>query len=244
MTNTGAFFFQGAISNNLVNSGSVTLNDNATITVAPVNTGTINASASTLNVTPAWANAGTLLLGGGFLVGGNTTNNSGALLSGFGTVSNRVVNLGVITATNGILTFTTAPVQSGTINVTGSGTLNVLQAWRNSGTVTLLGGTVIGSTLTNSVLVTGYGAITAALVNNATVTATNGELRLLGAVSGAGAYRAVAAVCRDADICGQRLDQRVVQHGCDRARRGTADEHQLLCQPRHAHDGRRHLPER
>jgi hypothetical protein len=158
------------------------------------NTGATIRVEGLLTNTSFFANSGTLTLAGGtYQSGNNVTNATGFVITGSGTLAAGVVNNGgTITATGGILTFTKAPVQSGYIVVTNSGTLNVLQAWQNSGTVTLLGGTVIGSTLTNSLLVAGNGTITAALVNNATVTATNGELRLLGAVSGAGAYRAVA----------------------------------------------------
>ena len=42
VTNTGSIFFIGAISNNLVNRGSFTLNDDSTLTGAPVNTGTMD----------------------------------------------------------------------------------------------------------------------------------------------------------------------------------------------------------
>ena len=51
VTNTGAMFFQGAISNNLVNAGagSVTLNNTATITqTAAINGGTLNLNGQTL----------------------------------------------------------------------------------------------------------------------------------------------------------------------------------------------------
>ena len=157
------------------------------------NTGSTVRVEGLLTNTSLFANRGTLTMANGtYQSGNNVTNAAGFVITGSGTLDAGVVNSGgTITVTGGSLTFTKAPVQSGYINVTNSGTLNVLQAWQNSGTVTLLGGTVIGSTLTNSSLVTGNGTITPALVNNATVTATNGELRLLGAVSGAGAYRAV-----------------------------------------------------
>ena len=212
---------RGVVSSSLVNAGGVTASNgelrllgsvsgagayravgsSSTLTFA--GSGSISAlynTGSTIRVeglltnTGFFANRGTLTMADGTYQSDNKiTNATGYVITGSGTLDAGVVNNGgTITATGGTLTFTTAPVLSGNINVASSGTLNVLQAWLNSGTNTLLGGTVIGSTLTNSLLVTGYGTITADLVNNATVTATNGELRLLGAVSGAGAYRAVA----------------------------------------------------
>ena len=65
VTNTGAFSFQGAISNNLVNSGSVTLNNNATIT-------------------------GTATVSGGFDLNGNTYTNGLMVVSGTGTLTNGI----------------------------------------------------------------------------------------------------------------------------------------------------------
>src|SRR5205085_2556393 len=55
ITNTGAMFFQGAISNALVNRGSFNLNNSATLTAAPINTGTMNLDGVTFTVVPAWA---------------------------------------------------------------------------------------------------------------------------------------------------------------------------------------------
>ena len=115
VTNTGAMFFQGAISNGLVNPGSFNLNNNATLTAAPVNKGAINVAASTLTVNPDWASAGTVQLGGGVLSGGNLTNNSGANVAGFGTVSNQLVNAGIVTATNGNLNLVGAATGAGGI---------------------------------------------------------------------------------------------------------------------------------
>jgi fibronectin-binding autotransporter adhesin len=103
VTNTGSIFFLGAISNNLVNRGSFNLNDDSTLTAAPVNTGTMDAKGNTLTVTPDWANSGTILLGGGSLAGGNLTNNSGAVVMQTGAISNAVINSGNVIATNGEL---------------------------------------------------------------------------------------------------------------------------------------------
>src|ERR1043166_2389147 len=50
ITNTGQFSFRGAVSNNFVNRNTATLTGNATLTAAPVNSGTLNAAANTLTV--------------------------------------------------------------------------------------------------------------------------------------------------------------------------------------------------
>ena len=164
VTNTGAFFMQGAISNTLVNSGSFTLNNNTTLTAAPVNTGTINAGANTLTVTPAWANAGTVTVTGGTIAGGNLTNNN--TIAGNGTVSPLLVNNGQLIATNGTLTLATAPVNNGSITV--PGTLSVTPAWANGGGVNVVaGGSVSGGNLTNTASgsLTNFGAINTLVVN-------------------------------------------------------------------------------
>ncbi|MGD1017975.1 MAG: autotransporter-associated beta strand repeat-containing protein [Verrucomicrobiia bacterium] len=175
VTNTGAMFFQGAISNSLANSGSFNLNNNATLTVAPANSGTINVAASTLTVNPAWANPGTILIGGGTVAGGNLTNNSGATISGAGTIAPLLVNNGLLTVTNGTLTLSIAPQQNGLVNVADGGapgTLSVTPAWNNNGTVSIAsGGAVTGGNFTNlsSGTVTNLGAINTLLVNQGSV---------------------------------------------------------------------------
>ena len=145
VTNLGAFFFQGAISNNLVNNGSFDLNNNATLTAAPVNNGTINVGSSTLTVVPDWANAGSLQISGGVLAGGNVTNNSGEGFLGSGTISNLVINNGTLTASGGTLTLAQALINNGTAIVASASVLNVLPAWTNSGLLTnAITGTVDG----------------------------------------------------------------------------------------------------
>jgi autotransporter-associated beta strand protein len=166
VTNTGAFFFQGTFSNALVNSGSFNLNNNATLTSAPVNSGTINVASSKLTVVPDWANAGSLQISGGTLTGGTVTNLSGRGFSGFGTVSNLVVNQGTMTATGGTLTLVVAPVNNGTTIVANASALNVLPAWTNSGVLSNAPtGAVSGGTLTNTGTINGGGFINPLVVN-------------------------------------------------------------------------------
>jgi len=198
ITNTGAMFFRGAISNTVANAGSFTLVNNATLTgalanhpagrvnvtngtlrllAAPSNTGTIDIAANnTLSITPAWANSGSLLIKGGFLVAGTTTNAAAGTIVGFGAISNGFVNLGSVTATNGTLNLAAAPVQNGTFNVVSSGALNVGAAWQNAGSVNLSGGVVQGAALTNAGTISGAGTITSTLVNTSggTITASGG----------------------------------------------------------------------
>ena len=170
VTNAGAMFFQGAISNGLVNSGSFNLNNNATLTVAPLNSGTINVAANTLTVNPVWANGGLVQVSGGVLAGGTVTNTAGGNISGFGTISNKVVNASLITATGGTLWMAggapTTQAGSG-INIASAGTLSITPDWANGGTLTV-NGTLIGGTVTNTSntgTLSGTGTINTFVVN-------------------------------------------------------------------------------
>ncbi|HXI83200.1 MAG TPA: hypothetical protein VNL17_03820, partial [Verrucomicrobiae bacterium] len=166
LTNTGVMFYQGAISNTLVNSGSFNLNNNATLTAAPVNSGTINVASSKLTVIPDWANGGSLQINGGTLTGGAVTNLSGKGFSGFGTVSNLIVNNGTMTATGGTLTLVLAPVNNGTAIVANASALNVLPAWTNGGVLSNAAtGAISGGTLTNTGTINGSGFINSLVVN-------------------------------------------------------------------------------
>jgi len=219
VTNTGAMFYRGAISNTLVNSGSVTLNNNATLTAAPRNTGTLDANGNTLTVTPAWANNGTIALGGGNLNGGDVTNQAGATLFEFGSVNADLINAGLVNATNGELRLIGAYAGAGayravtgaTLTFVGNGSISSLfntngtvrveglltntALFANRGTVTMAGGTYqSGGALSNtavSAIIIGSGTIAAPVINLAgLVVSTNGELRLEGPVSGGATYRA------------------------------------------------------
>ena len=145
----------GTISGQVVNTSGGTLNvasaGSLTLVDAPVQGGWINIpNTSTLNVLQAWLNSGTINIQGGSLVG-STVTNSGSI-TGFGTITPLVRNNGgaTFTVTGGTLTLSIAPTQIGTFVITHGGTLNVLAAWQNSGTVNLLGGSIVGSTLTNT----------------------------------------------------------------------------------------------
>ncbi|HLX68164.1 MAG TPA: hypothetical protein VKV04_00935, partial [Verrucomicrobiae bacterium] len=207
ITNTASFTYQGAVNNSFVNSGTVALNNDGTVAgtlnnqsgghvivtngtlrvlTAPIQNGTIDITLNnTLSVTPAWANGGLLRFSGGFLTGGNTTNNAAATILGAGTASNLLVNLGTLIASNGTFTVTTAPVQTGTVTVTSGGTLNVVPAWLNSGSVNVQGGTLIGGMITNAGSISGFGTFSPSIINNsgATITASSGGTLTLTAIS-------------------------------------------------------------
>jgi len=159
VTNTGVMAFIGAISNSLVNRASFSLNDDSTITVAPINTGTMDANGNTLTVNPDWANSGTILLGGGSLAGGNLTNNSGATVMEFGAISNAVINSGNVIATNGELRLVGVvsgagaykAALTGTLTFAGGGSISAL--FNTNATVQL------ESTITNNSLFVNQGTI-------------------------------------------------------------------------------------
>src|SRR5207247_2090646 len=152
----------------LVNSGTLTAtNGTLSLSLAPVQNGAVNvATSGKLDVAQAWSNDGSLIMSGGFLVNGAVTNLAGRNLTGFGTISNLVVNLGTLTATNGTLTLSLAPVQNGAFNiVANSGTLAVNEAWQNNGTLLMQGGNLLGGTITNVGTLTGSGFIKTFVVN-------------------------------------------------------------------------------
>jgi hypothetical protein len=134
------------------------------------------ANGGTLNVQQAWQNGGLLNMAGGTAIGSTITN--AASVSGFGTITPQVLNNSgaTITADSGLLTLALALMQNGTVIVTNGGTLNVLTAWQNSGTIAMLGGSIIGSTVTNAATMTGFGGVQSA-VNNDLIFVTNGTLQ-------------------------------------------------------------------
>ena len=176
VTNTGGFFFQGAISNALVNSGSFNLNNNATLTAAPVNTGTIAAGANTLTVNPSWSNAGTVTVAGGAVAGGTLTNTGAIVGSG---ALNAVVNSGNLLATNGTLTVTTlSNAAAGVVSLRSAGTLTG-GVITNSGTIAAVAGGNIGGVFNSAA---------------GTIQATNGTLTFLANTLNAGTLNVSATV--------------------------------------------------
>jgi T5SS/PEP-CTERM-associated repeat protein len=146
-------------------------------------------------------NLGTISLTGGTLRSGNITNLAAGFIGGSGTLVAAVGNSGAISATGGDLILSAGLIgntNSGTLSAAVGGNLIIGTASNlvvnNSATINLSGGNLFSGNVTNLAGATlrGRGALKSLLVNAGTVTATNGELRLLGAASGAGAYRAVA----------------------------------------------------
>jgi hypothetical protein len=195
VTNVGFVNGFGTITSQLVNMGGGTLAASGagslTLVAAPTQNGWVSiANAGTLNVQQAWLNSGMVNLQGGNLVG-STVTNSGTI-SGFGTITPLVRNNsgGTVTANGGTLTLSVAPSQLGSFVISNAATLNVLQAWQNSGTLNLFGGTAIGSGIANASTITGFGTITPQVQNNggATVTASGGTLTLAAAPSQLGTF--------------------------------------------------------
>ncbi|HXI84385.1 MAG TPA: autotransporter-associated beta strand repeat-containing protein [Verrucomicrobiae bacterium] len=192
VTNAGILSGSGTISASLVNAagGSLTAtNGKLTVTAAPVQNGAVNvATSGKLDVAQAWQNNGTVNMLGGTLVDGDTTNTASGTVIGFGTISNLMVNLGTLTATNGTLLLAGAPVQNGAVNIATSGKLDVTQDWQNNGSINMQGGFLVDGTLTNLAghTVTGFGTISNLLVNSGILIATNGTLNLVAKPSGNG----------------------------------------------------------
>jgi len=198
VTNSGSISFQGAISNNYVQTaGSITLGNNATITgTASISGGNFDLNGKTYTNNQMVVSGSGMLSNGvaGAIFNGGLTNAATVFVSQTttfngpvtntgtfvfqGTINNALVNSGSF-ALNGSATLATAPVNSGTLNVASS-TLTVTPAWSNSGTVLIAGGTVAGGNFTNASGATfsGAGTIAPLLVNNGLLVATNGTLTL------------------------------------------------------------------
>ncbi|MGA2222118.1 MAG: hypothetical protein ABSH21_10180, partial [Verrucomicrobiia bacterium] len=132
--NTGLFVFQGAVSNSFANSGTVTLNNNATITGPLANSGTINVGANSLNVGQAWQNGGAVNLSGGTIAGSPVAN--AGVISSSGTLAVDVSNSGSINVTGAGMTFAGLVTNTGSVTVSGS-TVTFSKAVVNIGTITL-----------------------------------------------------------------------------------------------------------
>ncbi len=163
------------------------------------------------------ANSGTILMDGGYFRSGTLTNSSTALITGYGTITSPLINLGLLNATNGTMTLTIAPVQTSVFDVQGgasAGTLNISTAWTNSGLVNIsLGGVVSGGDLTNlsSGTVTNFGAISGLLANQGRVVFGGSAGNLLQStpgssltVSGSGSVTGTATITGGVfDLAGQ-----------------------------------------
>jgi autotransporter-associated beta strand protein len=170
--NTGTMILDATTLGGGTTTNTGTIRGTGTYASTLVNLGRVVATNGTLSVAAAWQNAGTLQMDGGTLAGA-MIHNAGTV-TGRGTITAPLNNLSGSTLTasgGGTLTLTTAPLQSGTVNVLG--TLHIVPAWANlaAGTVALNGGTLTGGTLTNLGTLTGTGTLTTAPVNLGTINA-------------------------------------------------------------------------
>src|SRR5271170_7287477 len=175
VTNTGTMFFQGFVSNNLVNSGggSLTLNNAATVTqTANINGGTLNLNGQTMSnglllvsgtgvltnsvagatVNGGVSNAATISVTANTFFKGPVTNTGAMFFQG--TISNNLASTGTITLNNDSVVTGTAQINGGSLNLNGND---------------ISGGQVVigaGALLTNGV---SGGSVTAGLTNGGTV---------------------------------------------------------------------------
>jgi hypothetical protein len=122
---------------------------------------------------------------GGVLAGSNLTNNS--LITGAGTVTTSIGNYATIQPSGGVLTFTQAVNNSGTVTLPSGGEGLFDNFTYNPGTVSLAGGTFNNNSesLNNVGTIAGYGVLqTGTLTNNATV-ALAGQTSIFSAVTNA-----------------------------------------------------------
>ncbi len=165
ITGFGSILGGGGFTNNAqlsISGGSLTLGNSGVQT----NAGNIDLSAGRqLRLNAALGNTGTIALAGGTIAStGTLTNSGGGTVSGRGTITAPFVNGG------------------GTLRAEG-GTLNVTQAFANSGLVRVVDGAgVAGGAITNTGRIQGDGSVANAVTNNGRIEA-QGTLVMGGAVT-------------------------------------------------------------
>jgi hypothetical protein len=148
----------------------------------------LNTTSTVILTNTVLQNSGTIALnGGGLIMGGSTITNDGTII-GPGNYSSGLYNNpdGTVIAPNGTLALATNGATEsvnnlGTFSIAGASTLSVGTAWNNTnGLVSLSGGTLAGSAVTNKGAVSGNGTIDSVLVNAAggTLTVSGGTLTL------------------------------------------------------------------
>src|SRR5207249_1711589 len=160
---TGTVQGVGNVTQTIINDGTVmAMNPVSGLSVFSVGLSDLNAATATLGASngttlnvvlsggagSSFNNNGSITMLGGTLIISNATpgvitNQAGAFVSGFGTVTPQIHNLAGIVATNGLLTVSlldgTNPV-TGFLQAAGSGTLQISNALVNLGTIGASGG--------------------------------------------------------------------------------------------------------
>lgn len=116
-------------------------------------------------------NTGTIVMGGGSVLGTGALRNSGTI-SGFGVIVPALNNSGTMNVSGGTMALTKAPTQSGRVNIASSGTLSVAESWANAGVLSLsLGRVTTSGNLTNlpSARIEGSGTISGNVLNRGTI---------------------------------------------------------------------------
>ena len=192
LTNLGTVELNAAfaVGNGMENDGTFTLAAGQTVTLNGAgldNEGTFTMTGGTLNLNPAGnnVNRGNFNLSANLGLGTATLTNSGTLALTSGLVSGvggTLINTfgGTITGTGSIQ----SPLQnSGGVLLVGDGTMNVTQAFANSGSIqlTTANSNLQGGAVTNNGLVRGAGNIGNVVANNGDIEALGGILYLSGA---------------------------------------------------------------
>jgi len=191
---TGLIYGTGTQSVSVVNlTGGTLLASNGILRLgmSGANAGVItnlNSASTVILTNTTLRNTGTIALnGGGLIMGGSTITNDGTII-GPGNYSSGLYNNpdGTVIAQNGTLAIATNGATEsvnnlGTFSIASASTLSVGTAWNNTnGVVSLSGGTLAGSAVTNKGTISGNGTIDGILVNAAggTLTASGGTLTL------------------------------------------------------------------
>jgi hypothetical protein len=224
VTNAGTITASGGtlhLTGAITGSGALTAAAGATIDLAAGGKLTGNISgAGTLKLDGATAYT---IIAGAMPAIGEIQVDAGATLSGSGKVKGSVLDAGTLNAAGGTLTLGSVTgsgaltaADGALLDLTAGGALS--ETISGAGTLQLDGSTaythaaaaltIARLTLDSGVLFSGTGAISSAITNNGTITASGGKLILSGQISGGGALQAAASSVLDL-TAGETLDEAV-----------------------------------
>ncbi len=198
----GKILGRGTVANAAANAGTIESNGGLLkLSAGASGVGALVVDAGSTLELAAATTAGTILDSGvlkldGLSVTGAASVVSGGRVLGFGTLASAVVNAGTIESNGGLLKLAAGATGAGALLVDAGSTLE-LAATTTAGTITgngvlKLDGqtyTATATTIGTTGLVQGFGTLVGAVLDNGTIDAKGGVLKISNSVSGSGALR-------------------------------------------------------